>query len=190
MTKKPVKSTAKAKPGSTRRKKSRGRRSSSSLPAPARVLLNTLLLLVLLFNPVTVRLMTLITAVGYGLDTDVFYRQIAAESSFRPFVQSGKGAVGPGQVQPVTAQYVCPRCPRAALWVPPANLAIAAAYTKYLSNKYYGNWSLVLAAYNWGETHVDTRLRDSLQSIEPAQDYRSLFTDIPETSNFLTRILN
>ena len=159
-------------------------------PRWLRITLHTLLVLVLLLNPLSLRLMALLTAVAYGLPPDVFYRQIIAESSFRPFVRSHRGAIGLGQVQPVTARYVCAVCPAFLLYVPPVNLAISAAYTRYLMNKYDGNTSLSLAAYNWGESNVDRRLKQKLPSIVPAEDYRWLFADVPETYTFISRILD
>ncbi|MCD4829403.1 MAG: transglycosylase SLT domain-containing protein [Candidatus Cloacimonetes bacterium] len=155
-----------------------------------RNILHIALALMLLFNPLSLRLMTLLTAITYGLHPDIYYRQIAAESSFRPFVVSSVGAVGLGQVLPGTSRYVCKFCPKFLLFFPPVNLAISAAYTRYLVNKYSDNTSLMLAAYNWGETRVDRRLRQRLPSIDPNADYRWLFADIPETYTFISRVLD
>nr|HPH60844.1 lytic murein transglycosylase [Candidatus Syntrophosphaera sp.] len=44
-----------------------------------------LVLLILVYNPVSVRLMTLSAAVVYGLDPGIFYRLINTESRFRSF---------------------------------------------------------------------------------------------------------
>jgi len=85
---------------------------------------------------------------------------------------------------------VCSFCPGALLFVPPVNLCISAAYTRYLANKYYDNHSLVLAAYNWGESRVDRRVKERLDSIDAGLDYRWLFSDIPETYTYISRILD
>lgn len=169
-----------------------GKKKSKAVTAPRwlRITLHALLVTILLLNPISLRLMTLLTAVIYDLPPDVYYRQIAAESSFRPFVTSHAGAVGLGQVTPRTLKYVCAYCPTVSLFIPPVNLAVSAAYTKYLSNKYDGNVSLTLAAYNWGESNVDRRLRQKLPSIDVAENYRWLFSDIPETYTFISRILD
>ena len=169
-----------------------GKKKSKAVATPKwlKITLHALLLVVLLLNPVSLRLMTLLSAVVYGLQPDVYYRQVAAESSFRPFVVSHMGAVGLGQVTPATSKYVCRYCPAFLLYVPPVNLAVSCAYTKYLSNRYRGNTSLTLAAYNWGETNVNRRLREKIPSIDPTEDYRWLFADIPETYTFISRILD
>ena len=76
---------------------------------------------------------------------------------------------------------------RGLLFVPQYNLRISAIYLKYLHKKYNGNWSLTLAAYNWGETNVSRRMRS--QQIEPKTNYQERFRDIPETYNYIGKIL-
>ena len=74
-------------------KKSRTRRVLVAIP----VLL--LLFLILIYNPVSIRLMTVGTAVWYGLDPLVFYRLIRTESNFRSLAVSPSSAIGLGQIQ-------------------------------------------------------------------------------------------
>ncbi len=154
-----------------------------------RFLLIVFLIVFLILNPLSTRLMTLGTALFYKLEPTYFYRMIGAESSFLFWAHSHKDAIGLGQVKEETARYIFPGFPRLLLWFPPANLQISATYLKYLLKRYNNNWSIALAAYNWGETNVDRTLRDNGVTVEKTKDYRYLFSNIPETSKFLNKIM-
>lgn len=153
------------------------------------VLLATVLLLavVLVYNPVSIRVMTVGVAVYYGLDPGIFYRMIRVESGFRSFAISRAQAIGLGQIREDTAFYIHKEHRRGLLFVPFYNLRLSAKYLKYLHQRYDDNWSLVLAAYNWGETNVSRRLAG--RSIDSERDYRGLFRDIPETYRYIGKIL-
>ena len=90
------------------------------------------------------------TAQKYGIDPDLFVRQIQAESAFNPAAVSSAGAIGLGQLMPATAKE---------LGVDPTdpvqNLEGAARYMKQLLGRYDGNQTLALAAYNAGMGNVD-----------------------------------
>jgi len=146
-----------------------------------------LLAVVLIYNPVSIRIMTVGVAVYYGLDPGIFYRLIRVESGFRSFAISRAQAIGLGQIREDTAFYIHKEHKRGLLFVPFYNLRLAAKYLKYLQNRYNGNWSLVLAAYNWGETNVSRRLAGRF--IDAEQNYRELFRDIPETYRYIGKIL-
>jgi len=146
-----------------------------------------LILFILIYNPISARIMTVATATFHNLNIALYYKQIAAESSFRSFALSKKGAIGLGQVLPGTAKYIQPKNPTLFLWFPPSNLHTSAKYMKYLLKKYDKNWSLSLAAYNWGETNVDKRIRKL--EIERDKNYREIFSDIPETYTFIGKII-
>ncbi len=146
-----------------------------------------LILIILLYNPLSLRLMTLGVAVYYGLEPEIFYRQIKAESAFRSFAISGKQAIGLGQMRESTAFYIHDKHKRGLLFVPFYNLRLAAKYDLYLLQKFNGNWSLSLAAYNWGETNVIRRTKDI--QIDPRKNYKELFRDIKETYNYIDIIL-
>ena len=90
------------------------------------------------------------TAQKYGLDPDMFVRQIQAESAFNPAAVSSAGAIGLGQLMPATAKElgVDPTDPA-------QNLEGAARYMKQLLGRYDGNQTLALAAYNAGMGNVD-----------------------------------
>ncbi len=146
-----------------------------------------LILMILIFNPVSVRLMTLGTAVAYGLDPGIFYRLINTESRFRSFAVSPAQAIGLGQIKESTASYVHMSHKRGMLYFPPYNLSISARYLNYLRERFNNNWTLVLAAYNWGESNVEKRMKGI--RIDPEADYRESFSDILETYGFINKIL-
>jgi len=148
-----------------------------------------LVVLIVIYNPLSARLMTLITALIHGIDTDLYYKMIAAESSFRTLAYSRNKAIGLGQVQVRTAKYITESYIQGSLWFPPANLDISARYFKYLLSKYRGNTSLALAAYNWGESNVDSKLRQEMITIDPEVNYRYLFTRVPETNSFIKKVI-
>ncbi len=146
-----------------------------------------MLLVIVFYNPVSVRLLTLGVAVYYNLDPLRFYKLIGAESSFRSFAISHQQAIGLGQIRETTAFYIHSRHKRGLLFFPLYNLRLSALYLNYLLKRYNQNWSLALAAYNWGETNVDKRLAD--KNINRNKDYSSLFADIPETREFIREIM-
>lgn len=146
-----------------------------------------LILVVLVYNPISVRMMSFGVAIVHKLDPLLFYRLIRTESSFRSFAVSPRNAIGLGQIKESTAFYIHEKHRRGLLFVPFYNLNLSAKYVKYLLGRFDGNWSLALAAYNWGETNVSKRV--STISIEPEKDYRMMFSDIPETHNYITKIM-
>jgi soluble lytic murein transglycosylase len=143
--------------------------------------------IVLVYNPVSLRLLTLGYAVYYDLNPVRFYRLVGAESSFRSLAVSEQHAIGLGQVREDTAFYVNTEHKRGLLFFPFYNLKISARYLQYLLGRYHNNWTLALAAYNWGETKVDKRLKGI--SIKPDEDYAYLFSDIPETHKYISKII-
>lgn len=146
-------------------------------------------MVILAFNPFTNRIITLYTAKKYNLNRTYFYKQIASESSFRCFAYSHAKAIGPGQITEGTAKYIDPKVKTWHLWIPWVNIDISAKYTKYLLKKYKGNYSVALAAYNWGETNVDRKLRYHQVHISQHINYRFLFKNITETDTFLKKIM-
>ncbi len=143
--------------------------------------------LILVYNPISVRLMTVSVAIINGIDPGIFYRLVQTESRFRSFAVSPSSAIGLGQVKESTAQYIHVKHRRGMLFLPFYNLSISARYLSYLQERFAGNWSLVLAAYNWGENNVEKRMAGI--SIDPEADYRERFSDIPETYNYINNIL-
>jgi soluble lytic murein transglycosylase-like protein len=155
-----------------------------------KLFLSAVLLIVLIYNPISARIMTVITAAAHGLDVDLFYNLVSTESSFFTLAYSRKQAIGLGQVRVQTAMYIYPDYIPGILWFPPTNLHISALYVKYLQNKYKSNSSLTLAAYNWGETNVDRKLITEKIVVNKDTDYRHLFINVPETYHYISKVLD
>lgn len=75
---------------------------------------------------------------------------VQAESRFRPTARSGAGAVGLMQLVPSTGRWMGARD----LMNPQQNIAAGAKYLKYLHERFDGNETKVIAAYNAGEGNV------------------------------------
>ncbi len=147
-----------------------------------------LVALILIYNPISIRLMTVGVAAWYGVDAQIFYRLINTESRFRSLAVSSADAIGLGQVRESTAKYIHVKHKKGMLFVPFYNLKMSARYIRYLHGRFNNNWSLVLAAYNWGESNVEKRMQGI--SIDPSSDYREHFSDVPETYNYINKILS
>lgn len=104
-------------------------------------------------------------ALQYGLDPDLFVRQIQAESAFRPDAVSSAGAIGLGQLMPATARDlgVDPSDPN-------QNLDGAARYMRQQLDT-FGSYPLALAAYNAGPTRVQNA--GGIPNITETQNYVS-----------------
>lgn len=91
----------------------------------------------------------------YGLDPEIFVRQMVQESGLNPDAVSPKGAVGIAQIMPDTARdpgygvspITDPTDPEEAL-------RFGAQYMRAMLDK-YGDYGLALAAYNAGPGAVD-----------------------------------
>lgn len=75
---------------------------------------------------------------------------VKAESRFKPTARSGAGAVGLMQLVPRTGRWMGARD----LTNPQQNVAAGAKYLKYLSERFDGNETKIIAAYNAGEGNV------------------------------------
>lgn len=107
----------------------------------------------------------------YGLDPDIFVRQIQQESSFNPQARNRRtGATGLAQVMAATAQDpgfgVTPLRDRLD---PVESLRFGAEYMAALLRKYDGDYSRALAAYNAGPTRVDEA--GGIPAFEETQNY-------------------
>jgi len=104
-------------------------------------------------------------ALKYGLDPDLFVRQIQAESSFNPNAVSPAGAIGLGQLMPATARElgVDPNNPD-------QNLEGAARYMRQQLDS-FGDYGLALAAYNAGPSRVQKA--GGIPNITETQNYVS-----------------
>lgn len=87
-------------------------------------------------------------AIAHGVDPEIFVAQITQESGWNPSIGSSAGAQGIAQIVPRWHPGVDPLDPIAAL-------DYAAALDRSHLDKYGGNYSLALAAYNAGSGAVD-----------------------------------
>jgi soluble lytic murein transglycosylase-like protein len=106
----------------------------------------------------------------YGVDSSLVHAVIGAESAFNPWAVSRKGAQGLMQLMPRTASALGVRDS----FNPRDNIEGGVRHLRYLMDRYPGNLSLVLAAYNAGEGAVD-----SYGGIPP----------YPETQQYVQKIL-
>jgi hypothetical protein len=107
----------------------------------------------------------------YGVKEDLIIAVARAESGFNPFAVSRKGAVGIMQLMADTARKygVVNR------YNADQNLEAGVRHLKYLHKKYNRNIPLTLAAYNAGETAVET-----YKGVPPYK----------ETRTFIKRVMN
>lgn len=75
---------------------------------------------------------------------------VQAESRFSPTARSGRGAIGLMQIVPRTGRWMGARD----LMNPQQNIAAGAKYLRYLHERFDGNETKVIAAYNAGEGNV------------------------------------
>ena len=98
-----------------------------------------------------------------GLDAALIAAVIYEESKFRDRT-SHAGARGLMQITPRTADFIARRSggthfTQDDLATPQINIAYGTYYLRYLIDRYHGNESLAIAAYNAGETNVDRWVR-------------------------------
>ena len=94
-----------------------------------------------------------------GLDPALIAAVIYTESRFRDQT-SPAGAKGLMQITPATARFIARESGGTAfthedLATPQVNIAYGAFYLRYLLDRYGGNETLAIAAYNGGEGNVD-----------------------------------
>jgi hypothetical protein len=86
----------------------------------------------------------------HGVDPALVHALVKVESDFNPYALSRKGAMGLMQLMPQTALDMNVQNS----FSPNDNVDGGVKYLRYLIDRYEGNLSLALAAYNSGETAV------------------------------------
>lgn len=103
--------------------------------------------------------------VRFGVDPSLVHAIVKVESDFNPFAISRKGAMGLMQLMPHTANTMNVRN----TFSPDENVEGGVKYLRYLLDRYEGNISLALAAYNAGETAV--KKWGTIPPFKETQDY-------------------
>lgn len=129
------------------------------------------------------------TAEEYSLDRFLVYALIKAESGFDPYAESVKGASGLMQLTEDTALWCAEKVGdknlAAEVTNPEVNIRLGCFYLRYLLDKYGGEETSALAAYNAGSGNVDEWLSDTAYS----SDGKSLTgAPFPETDNYIKKI--
>jgi soluble lytic murein transglycosylase-like protein len=98
-------------------------------------------------------------ALAEGIDPEVAFGLVRAESEFNRRAVSPVGAVGLTQLMPSTARYMQAGISREQLFDRDTNLRIGFRYLATLLEQYDGDLELALLAYNRGPNRVDQLLR-------------------------------
>lgn len=98
-----------------------------------------------------------------GFDPALVLAVIEVESDFDAFAISPAGAFGLMQIRPATGRALARRLGMpwrgaSTLFDPVSNVRLGVAYLQQLRRR-FGRLETALAAYNWGPTRVDRRLR-------------------------------
>ena len=101
-------------------------------------------------------------ALEEGLDPELGFRVVYAESRFNPKAKSSAGALGLAQVMPKTARIFDPGLADEDLFDAEVNLRIGFRFLRQLLDGYQGELSLALLAYNRGPTRLNELLEEGL----------------------------
>lgn len=130
----------------------------------------------------------------YGVDICLVYGVIRTESNFDPDAVSGAGAIGLMQLMPDTftwlQNYRTEFMPEKILdsdelFDPKTNIEYGVYLLRFLLDRYEGNTSLVICAYNAGYGNIDEWLANGTIS---ADNVLAEDVPFPETSNYLTKV--
>ena len=130
-------------------------------------------------------------AADKGLDPALLAAMIYQESKFEDRTSSA-GAKGLMQILPSTAQFIAHKSGGTAfelhdLGTPQINISYGSWYLRYLIDRYDGNVTLAVAAYNAGEHNVDIWVQRAGgdQDFDPASDI-----PFPETRHYVASVMD
>ena len=122
----------------------------------------------------------------YGIEENLVFAVIKAESGFNPNKVSEKGAAGLMQIMPETAGYIGERFfsgRKFDLFLPADNIEAGCFYIFYLSEK-FENTTEILAAYNAGEGNV------KLWKNQKGAPLTENDIPFPETKSYVKRVIS
>lgn len=126
---------------------------------------------------------------SFGVDENLVYAVMKAESGFRTDAISSAGAVGLMQIKPSTAQFICDlnglEFQADRLQQGDYNTELGCRYLQYLMER-FDVCETAVAAYNAGEGTV----RGWLQKVEYSPDGLTLTSiPYPETANYVKKVI-
>lgn len=126
------------------------------------------------------------------IDVDLLYAVSRQESLFQKDVVSGAGAIGLMQLLPPTAKRTLNKLPEYKgsaidLKNPQTNITAGACYLKELIERYQGNLTFAIAAYNAGEKIVDKWVKNRLWFKD--MPFFTEFIPYAETQKYVQRVL-
>ena len=120
----------------------------------------------------------------YGLEKELVLAVIKAESNFQETAVSKSGALGLMQIIPRTAKWIAGEFnelyEKQKMFEPETNIKYGCYYLRYLFDK-FGNYDVVICAYNAGEGVVGDWLDENNNLIEEKISY-------PETKKYLKKV--
>ena len=127
-----------------------------------------------------------------NLDVDLLYAVIKCESNFDTYAESSAGAVGLMQLMPSTFTHLQQtldgevKYDQNLLSSPAINIHYGAYYLKTLLDRYGGDETLALCAYNAGMGNVDNWLDNEAHSSN-GEDLDNI--PYSETNNYVSHVL-
>lgn len=125
-----------------------------------------------------------------GVDLNLAFALIRAESNFSPTARSAVGAMGLMQLMPDTARGTArdlkDPITAATLTSPDLNVRLGTRHLKYLLTRFNGNLVSAVAAYNAGATPV-TRWRKNFAGLREDEFIESI--PYPETREYVKKVL-
>ncbi len=127
----------------------------------------------------------------YDLEPTLVTAVIFCESSFRPTVVSGAGAVGLMQIMPATGEEIAAGIglddyKAEQLNEPAVNIQFGCYYLRKLLDRFSGNEAVALAAYNAGPS----RAQDWMDQYGLDSAGALLYIPYPETDKYVDRVLS